>query len=152
LDKAQPLAAVETLESLILANSASRRLALYSIAVVGLVALTLTLASVASVARYSAQSRTKEYAVRLAVGATPSSIAVSIIRQGLVVAAIGIAVGTPVALFVAYNVQTILYQTDFLDLPLYLLAASIVCVAVAAALVAPARRAGRFRLADSLRG
>jgi predicted permease len=62
-------------------------------AVMGLLGLVLAVVGVYSVASYAAAQRTQEIGIRMAVGASPRDILRMVLRQGFVMAAIGIAVG-----------------------------------------------------------
>jgi len=92
---------------------------------------------------YSVAQRTHEIAIRMTLGATPRTILRSVTGQGMLLASIGIAIGTLAALGLTRFIASFLFgvgATDpatFVTIPLALIA-----VALGACLV-PARRATR---------
>jgi predicted permease len=90
---------------------------------------------------YRVNRRTAEIGVRLALGAQRADVLWMVLRDSLVLVAIGLAAGLPVAWFAARWMSTLLYQLSAHDpLSFVVAAAGVLAVSVAAALV-PARRA-----------
>ncbi len=101
---------------------------------------------------YVATQRTAEMGVRLALGAEPATVRGIILRQGMLLAGIGVALGLVGAVAMGGVMSTLLFSVDPLD-PLSLVGAAVffVGVAVVASLV-PAARAARTPPAVALRG
>jgi len=113
----------------------------------------LLLASIGlyGVTSYSVTRRTSEIGVRVAVGARPGQILRLVLRQVLVLAVAGLAVGVPVAIAAGPLVGALLYGVAPTD-PLSILSAAAVMVAVAVgAGLLPALRAARLDALVALR-
>ena len=100
---------------------------------------------------YFVSQRAHELGIRMALGAGAGSLTWLVVRKGLVLALLGLALGLPAGLAGARLVQGLLYDTAPLD-PLILagVAAALVLAALVACLV-PARRATRVDPLTALR-
>jgi predicted permease len=107
----------------------------------GLLALLLSAIGLYGVTAYSVSQRTNEIGIRMALGAQPVSVLTGVLRQALVVVAIGLAIGFPAVLACGKFVSSQLHGLKPND-PLTLTAAVgvLLLVALAATLI-PARRA-----------
>ena len=117
----------------------------------GGIALLIAIVGVAGVLAFSVSARTREFGVRLAVGATPSQVLALVLREGVGIVAVGITAG------VAVGYELTLVASRYLDTvrtPGVLSAVVAAAVLVAAALVAsliPAVRASRVDVMQALR-
>jgi predicted permease len=120
-------------------------------AVFGALALALACIGLYGILSYSVLRRTREIGIRVAVGARPGGIAWLMVRETVVVVALGVAVGVPVALWAARFVEGQLFGVTSRD-PLAVAAAlvSLIMVAALAGLI-PARRASRIDPIQALR-
>jgi predicted lysophospholipase L1 biosynthesis ABC-type transport system permease subunit len=114
-------------------------------------ALLLGCVGIYGVTSYQMARRTKEIGLRLALGARPATVLVSVLRQTMVLAVIGAAAGVAAALLAAAPVATLLYDLPPRD-PWTLAAVSafLVTIALVAASV-PAYRASRTDLLRALK-
>jgi putative ABC transport system permease protein len=88
-------------------------------------------------------SRYREFGVRLAIGADPAALVGLVLREGLVVALVGVSIGIVGAFGATRWVRALLYDVNATD-PLVFSSLSIALLAVAAlACYIPARRAAR---------
>ncbi len=119
--------------------------------VFGALALALACIGLYGVLSYSVVRRTREIGIRVAVGARPAGVVWLVLRETLVVVACGVAVGVPVALWVARFVERQLFDVTSRD-PLAVAGAmlSLMMVAAIAGLI-PARRASRIDPIQALR-
>lgn len=107
----------------------------------GLLALALAAMGVYAVMAYAVGERMREFGLRMALGATPGSVIALVLKNGLALAAWGIALGLGLAIAITRLLASFLYNVSpfdpvtFIGVPLLLAA-----IALAAALV-PARRA-----------
>src|SRR4029077_5148938 len=93
VDKDQPIARVATMADLLAASAAERRFSLIIFEAFALAALVLAAAGIYGVLSGSVTERTREIGVRSALGATPVSILAMILRQGITLTAVGVAIG-----------------------------------------------------------
>jgi predicted permease len=107
----------------------------------GLLAMLLVATGLYGTLAYSVQRRTAEIGVRMALGAPRGHVLWMVLRESLIVAGVGIALGVPLALAASRILQSLLHGVSPAD-PLTLAAslAGLVAIAIAASLV-PARRA-----------
>jgi len=122
----------------------SRESALASLSVAfSFLALLLASIGLYGVMAFQVSARTREIGVRMALGAQRSDVVRMVIRQALVVVAIGVAVGVPFGLAGARSLRALLYGiTPFNPLPLATGAAVLALVGTLAALI-PSRNAAR---------
>jgi len=118
-------------------------------------ALTVTLilgaVGLYGVMAYVVSLRTRELAVRIALGATPSAVIRMLTTQGVVVTGFGVAAGLVLFVIVARALKSLLFGVASMD-PVTLLSASLLLVGIAAfASWLPARRTARVDPADVLR-
>ncbi len=111
--------------------------------VLGLIALAVAVVGIYGVMAYSVGERTKEFGLRMAIGARPRDILWLAGRHGLIVSAIAFAIGLPSAIVCARLLASLVYGTSpgdplvFLGVPLALFLAVILAGYI------PARRAMR---------
>ena len=114
-------------------------------------ALTLAAVGVHGVLSYGILQRTREIGIRMALGARPGSVLRSIVGQGVLLAAVGVAVGLAGALALTRVLTTLLFGVTPTDWPTLAL---VVLVLVGSAVLAsylPARRAMRVDPSVALR-
>ncbi|HUA91209.1 MAG TPA: ADOP family duplicated permease [Terracidiphilus sp.] len=115
------------------------------------VALLISIVGVAGVLAFSVSGRTREFGIRLALGAQPTKILSDVLLEGLVMAGIGVASG--VVLGIALTRLAASYITA-IDQPGALALGASALVILAAALIAsavPAARAARVNAVEALR-
>jgi putative ABC transport system permease protein len=123
----------------------------FNTVLVGAFALLLAGIGIAGVLATSVSRRTQEIGVRLALGARPRTLVTMILREGLALAAIGLAVGWPVAWMLSRVIGSLLFEIRPRDpLPFAVAAALMTIVAVAASGI-PAWRATRVDPIAALR-
>jgi len=100
---------------------------------------------------YNVARRTGEMGIRKALGAQSFDVAWPIIREALILAVIGIAIGLPVALALVRLIKSVVYGIKPYD-PLTMASAAVLMIAVAAlAAWIPARRAAKIDPMEALR-
>jgi putative ABC transport system permease protein len=107
-------------------------------------ALILAALGVYGLVSYSASQRTREIGIRIALGARTGAVLTTIMRQALVLTAIGIVLGVLLALPITGAARALIYVPDppSTALPLAVVAAVLGTVTLVASLL-PARRAAR---------
>jgi putative ABC transport system permease protein len=109
----------------------------------GLAALALILAAVGiyGVMNYAVAQRTPEIGLRMALGARQADVRLQVLRQGLTLAASGLALGLAGAYAVGRAMQSTLYGTGALSLPVLIVVGLVLLGAALVACYVPARRA-----------
>jgi ABC-type antimicrobial peptide transport system permease subunit len=151
LDPALPVLVSETMEEHTSIGLFPQRIALVVAASLGLVALLLSVLGIYGVTAYGVTRRTREIGIRLALGSPRGRVLGLVLRQGVVLAGLGVGIGLVMTLGVARLLESLLYGVPGTDVMALAGAAGLL---VAAALVAswvPARRASRVDPAVALR-
>lgn len=117
----------------------------------GLLAVVLVATGLYGTLAYRVNNRTVEIGVRLAVGAQRGQVLWMVLRDSLILTAIGVAAGLPLALFVGKALRSALYGVAPFDTITYFSAAVIVTAVAIAASAIPARRAATVDPLNALR-
>ncbi len=151
LDPALPVSAVQTMADVVRTSAATPRFNTLLVDAFALLALLLAGIGIAGVLATSVSRRTQELGVRLALGARPRTLLAMVLREGLTLAAIGLAVGWPIAWMLSRAMGSLLFEIHPRD-PLAFGAAAILMglVAIAASGI-PAWRATRVEPISALR-
>jgi macrolide transport system ATP-binding/permease protein len=117
----------------------------------GVLALLLATLGLYGVSAYTVARRTSEIGIRMALGAERSKVTAMIMRGAAIQAALGLAIGLPIAWLSVRFVKAQLYEVKGIDAPVLL--ASVLTLALAASMAAfiPARRAASIDPAKALR-
>jgi putative ABC transport system permease protein len=115
------------------------------------VALLISVVGVAGVLAFSVSGRTREFGIRMALGAQPRSILTNVLLEGLVIACIGVAAGVVVGFAFARVINKYVAEVQLPGaLPLVGSALVILAAAVIASAL-PAARAARVEAVEALR-
>jgi ABC-type antimicrobial peptide transport system permease subunit len=142
---------VRTLEAVLGSSLAARKFALGLVACFAAVALMLAAVGIYGVLAFSVSSRTREFGVRLALGATNQGVLVMVLRQGLGWSAAGLAIGVAVAFAGGRLLTGMLYGVSPADSMTFALVALGLMVVVVAACLVPATRAMRVDPTTTMR-
>jgi putative ABC transport system permease protein len=148
-----PVAQFRTLSEVRAEGLTPRRVVVSLIGLFGLLALVITAAGIAGVIAFSVNQRTHEFGIRMALGAPRGGVLALVVREGLLLVSIGLAIGFAGAVVLtrvlgavifqhrAVNGLTLLVDTQMTDVATYVgVAATLLMVAILACLM-PARRA-----------
>jgi predicted permease len=139
-----PVRQIRAQTEIIAQSGAKERAFTQLLTIFGAFALLIASIGLNGVTSYAVTRRTSEIGVRLAVGARPGHILWLVLRQVVVLAGIGLAIGVPVSLAAARVVESLLYGVAPSS-PTVIVAAATVMLAVAVgAGLAPALRAARL--------
>jgi putative ABC transport system permease protein len=143
LDPALPAGAVSTTRERMKLPLWPARTAAGFLTVCGTLALVLATVGLFGVTYYTVSQRTREFGVRVALGATPRNVMTLVLREGLLLSAAGVVLGTAGALVAVRLASNTLIGVSPADPPTYVAAGALqVGVALAACLL-PAMRAMR---------
>jgi predicted permease len=151
IDKTLPVANLQPLTQLMSEAAAQPRLTMLIFALFASAALALAAIGVYGVVAYSVAQRTREIGVRMALGAQPRRIVRGVLRHGLTLALLGIAIGLGAAYTLARFIAAILYGTQPTDALTYGGVAVVLALCAAVASLVPARRAARVDPVMALR-
>ena len=117
----------------------------------GALALFLAVVGVYGVKAYTVAQRTREIGIRKALGATSGDTLWLIVREGLILTTVGLALGVLLAAGVARLLSSLLYEVSALDPLAFVVAPSILAAASLLASYLPARRAATVDPLTALR-
>ena len=141
LDRHVPVFAIKTMsEHMTYALWAPNMAASFSLAF-GVVAILLSAVGLYSVMAYVVSQRTREVGIRMALGADRRDVMKMITRQGMRLAAIGVAIGLVLALALAKVLSSLLIGVSGYDVPTFLLVPALLVAVALVACYLPARRA-----------
>jgi putative ABC transport system permease protein len=123
------------------ASAAERRFALILFETFGLVALVLAAVGIYGVLSGSVTERTREIGVRLALGAQRSNILGLVVRQGMLLTVLGVAIGVTGAFVATRAIVTLLFGVSRLDPITYIGVIALLVAVSGIACWIPARRA-----------
>ena len=144
LDAAMPVYSLKTLESQLDETLLTDRLIALLSAGFGLLATLLASIGLYGVMAFAVARRKKELGIRLALGAQPGLVIWLVMKEVLVLLAIGLAIGVPAAFGLGKYVSTQLYGIDSRDPGVATATVILLALVSAAAGLIPARRASRI--------
>ncbi len=139
IDPGLPMSGVLTMDEMMQSSTASRRFIMSLLAVFAGVALVLALVGLYGVITDSVSQRSRELAVRVALGASPSDVTGLVIRQGMLPAVLGIGVGLVMAWGMSRVLQSLLFGVGATDAVTYAAMGGFLALAALVACWVPAR-------------
>ena len=150
-DPDQPIYHVATMRELMADALAGQRLAMSLLAAFAGLAVLLAAIGTYSVLAYSVAQRTHEIGIRMALGARGGDVVRLVVRQGFMLALIGVFAGLAGAIALTRFLASLLYTVRPTDPPTLLLVSLLVVGAALLASYIPARRATRVDPLEALR-
>lgn len=141
IDKDIPMARVMTMEDTVSNSIAQPRLETILLGLFGAVALILASVGIYGVLAYSVSQRTSEIGIRMALGASRSSVLGMVLSQGLRLAGIGMAIGFVLALGLTRLMASILFSVSPTDPATFAVVFLVLASIAMLACYLPARRA-----------
>lgn len=151
VDPAVVVARPQRLRSVFEASLASQRMMATLVGIFGVVALTLAAVGLYGVMAHLAGQRRTEIGIRLALGASPTSILRLIVSEGLRLVAIGAALGILAAIVSARWISSQLFGIEPMDPVTFVVGGLLLAVVAIMACLIPARRAMRVDPSTALR-
>jgi putative ABC transport system permease protein len=143
LDKDQPVTKVETLSQIVRNSLSQRRLLMFLLGVFAAMALLLSALGMYGTLSYLVTQRRHEIGIRMALGAQRSDVLRLVIRQGMMLALIGIAVGLVIAYVSSRMISSLLWGVSPSDPVTFILISLAVAAVALLASYLPARKAVR---------
>jgi putative ABC transport system permease protein len=151
IDKDQPISEIRSMDDSMDEWTAGKRFVMVLLAAFAALALLLAAAGIYGVLAYSVSQRTREIGIRMAIGASASDVLRMVVREGLILAGIGVAIGVAGALALTRLLQGLIFGVSATDPSTF--AGGVVVLGVAATLASliPARRAAGLEPLTALR-
>ncbi|HVF70662.1 MAG TPA: ABC transporter permease [Chthoniobacterales bacterium] len=144
LDKDQPVYNVRTMDDVVMNSLGTRRVSMQLFAVFACAALLLAAIGIYGVMAYSVTQRTQEIGLRMALGAQKSDVLTLVIRQGMTLSLIGVAVGLAGAFALTRVIGNLLFGVTATDPATFVAIPFILLFVALLACYLPARRAARL--------
>ena len=143
VDPGQPVFNVQTMQAVIDATVSDRRLMMTLIGALAAISLALAVVGIYGVMSYTVAQHTREIGIRMALGAQRRDIYRLVVGKGLVLTAVGLALGLAASFGLTRFLESLLFEVKATD-PLTFAGVALLLLAVAlAACLVPARRATR---------
>ncbi|HEX5431050.1 MAG TPA: FtsX-like permease family protein, partial [Bryobacteraceae bacterium] len=146
-----PVSDVHTMDEVVSLSTARQRFNMLLMAVFGGAALLLAAIGIYGLMAYSVEQRTQEIGIRLALGAEASSVRNMIVRQGMLLALAGIAIGLAAAFGLTRFIESFLFSVKAQDPAVFILVPAVLIAVALFAVWLPAGRASKVNPVDSLR-
>jgi predicted permease len=151
LDSSLPVANIRSMDEIIATAESRSRFLTLLLTVFSATALILAAVGIYGVTAYSVAQRTSEFGIRVALGAKPRHVLQRVLRQGLVMAGIGVIVGIGAAAALTKFLRELLFEMNALD-PVTFAGMALLLLAVTVfACYGPARRATKVDPLEALR-
>lgn len=151
LDPKQPIGAVTTMEELLSVSVARARFSASLLTVFSIVALVMAAVGIYGVMSYTVLQRTHEIGVRMALGAQRLDVLRLVVKKGIVLGAVGIAVGLAASFALTRLMATLLFEVTATDKTTFAIVSVVLFVVTLLACYVPARRATKVDPMKALR-
>ncbi|MGH9219584.1 MAG: ABC transporter permease [Vicinamibacterales bacterium] len=141
IDPALAVAKVTTMREVVRELSAPQRFSVTALTAFAAGALLLAGIGLFGVLAFGVAQRTREIGVRVALGAARSEVLGMVVKQGMLLVAIGLLIGLAGSLAVTRVLQSLLYETDVYDPVTFAAVPVLLALVSLAACYVPARRA-----------
>ena len=148
--KLEPLTIV-TENDLIRYSAQRYQLTAVLVSALGVIGLLLTVVGVYGVVSYGVSLRTREFGIRMALGADRASTLRQVLREVGTMGAAGVAIGMPLALLATYSMRALLFGISPWSATAFVMAFLVLALSLLVAGILPARRATRIEPANALR-
>jgi putative ABC transport system permease protein len=141
IDAGLPVAALRTMDEVISSAQSRPRFLTMLLTLFSSVALILAAVGIYGVISYSVAQRTSEFGIRMAMGASQGNVLGMVLKQGLIMGGIGVAIGAAGALALTRLIRGLLFGISSFDPVTFLVMAAILTAVTLTACFVPARRA-----------
>jgi putative ABC transport system permease protein len=152
VDPQQPLSNLRTLEDAVAISIAPQTLTMRVLSAFAIAAVALVVLGIYGVVAFQVTERTREIAVRMALGARARDVLWMIARQGLAPVAVGLLIGLAGAAALTTFLRGLLFDVGALDPATFAATAALLLAVALVACLLPARRATRTEPSVALQG
>ncbi|HKR31660.1 MAG TPA: ABC transporter permease [Terriglobales bacterium] len=146
-----PVAHIRSMDEIVVTTTSRQRFNMLLLTIFGASALLVAAIGIYGLMAYSVQQRTQELGIRMALGAQTSAIRNMVIRQGMLLAGIGIVIGIAGALWLTHFLATFLFDVKALDPTAFIITLLLLAAVAFLAVWFPARRATKVSPMAALR-
>ena len=146
-----PVTDIESMEDVVSISTSRQRVNTLLMSVFGGSALLLAAIGIYGLMAYSVQQRTREIGIRMAMGAESGTVKTMVIKQGMLLVTVGVAVGLGAAYFLANVLASVLFEVEPRDVTVFVSVPVILTLIALAAVWIPASRASGVDPLDALR-
>jgi putative ABC transport system permease protein len=151
VDPEQPLTEIATMDDALAGSIATARMTTTLLVVFAIVASAMAAAGLYGVIAYSVERRTREIGVRIALGASSSSVLRLVAADGLTLTLAGVVLGTIGAALASRAIRSQLFEISAADPATYAVLVAVFVAVAGLACFVPARRALRVDPIEALR-
>ncbi|MBC7894681.1 MAG: ABC transporter permease [Cytophagaceae bacterium] len=151
MDPTLPIVQMRTMDDVVGDSLVRQRFLTQLLGIFAGVALLLAAIGTYGILAYMVSERQREIGIRMALGAGTSQVVQMVLRQGVMIAGIGIVVGIAGALALARFITTLLYGVSPFDPVTFLTVSTVIAVVAVFACLVPMRRATRVDPLTSIR-
>ncbi|MDQ3488693.1 MAG: ABC transporter permease [Acidobacteriota bacterium] len=151
VDPALPVSELQPMTDVAADSVAAQRSGMLLLSIFGALALILAAAGIYGVMSHMVALRTSEIGIRMTLGAQPSAVMSLILKEGLVQASVGLALGITAGVLVMRAFRSLLYGVQPADPVTIILVAVLLFTTAAIACLVPARRAMRVDPVSAIR-
>jgi len=151
VDKSAAVSDVKTMEVVVNEAVMQPRFNLFLLGLFSSIALLLSAAGIYGVTAYSVTQRTHEFGIRMALGAQVGDVLTMILKQGMLLISIGIAVGLLASFALTRLLRTLIYGVSVTDPATFAAITLILALVALLACYVPARRATKVDPLTALR-
>jgi putative ABC transport system permease protein len=150
-DKGIPSYNLKTMNDVVNISAAPRRVPMLLLSTFAGVAMLLAMLGIYGVTSYYVTQRTHEIGVRMALGAQVVDVLKLVLRRAMLLAIVGIVIGTAGAVAVTRYLTTLLFGVKPIDVMTFVAVAVVLAIVVLVACLVPARRAAKIDPLEALR-
>ena len=151
IDRDLPVAAVQTLQEAVDQSVVQFSFTLFTLGIAAFVALALGAVGLYGVLSYTVSLRTREIGVRLALGAPTGRVMRSVVANGVLIAGLGLVLGSAAAAALTRFLSGMLYEVEPLDVATFTLMPVVLLAVAVVASYLPARRAAAISPLEAMR-
>ncbi len=152
VDRDLPVAYLQTMDQLISKSVTDLRFLAILSACLGAVTLILSVIGIYGIVSYLTAQRTQEIGIRMALGARPASVLGLVLKQGMLMAALGVGIGVLASVALTRLLSSLIYGVSTTDPATYLVVIVLFTATIMLGCYVPARRATRIDPVNVLRG